>query len=843
MTHELILTSVAQGLNPKDHGFCPVAADAAVAPRIVQHLFALSHYRHFDSESEVSPVAYSHLILPGKIEHVLSRVADAGLDYQQKPNVLAHHIVLEGLEIVPESPAWLQALPGFHVSEWNEPPLQFTQGRSIPTLTNPQPLTRRQQIARQYRWLDPQKMALTGSVDTESETYRAAFQSNENQIVLAAPPTTPCPTWQELTGDAGWGGALADTVLTGQPVVVIYKPEQNILPLFVEALALLPSYVSWQTTFCTYFTGFPDTVPCQWKGVVAGSDEAKTLVRDINNLVLDLTIPMGEAPSGQYVDFARHGQEHMLPLDAEDDTAVLTDSDTKSFDEDTKKIEKETEISLNIPPVPLPGGKSDPALPTIQLPKKPPGLFETFLRRSSRFQFYFLYSIMLALTLLLFVLAVDQVGNFGIMRNLQNREQTVNPLPLDEDEPEIISELDEKDPVQIEPELTDAERTRKTFEEDREKQREPLLQFLEGFAVPDFLAIHFPDVYEGQIEPPVKATFDELKPLLPFAPALKLQFIPLFELPEVEVRTVLVLDALPDLVWRVDAVDTRTRLDVPMFLFQWTESGLEMDWHREGLGNQHLYDTILSSLGFLQLSVADEWESSMEIPLFAPMYAQPVRAADLVRLADTDSPEYVVELPFASELWRNVFAHHGHPGEVLLEIRAEPAEDVLAGIPLTESLTGTPLFDYQINFEVCTSQQAGVPEDGKTVYEDIMIPFVVWASLEEVVWREEAYEGRLRLELKELEAECAVLEEVLEQLPGQVFDFDRDNSVREKLEQQYKKNLDDVNFRIRSIAGILEKVSAAYEEVAQNESLRFYYWVFLTSADGKRKLLVLTTEI
>jgi len=848
MTHELILTSVAQGLAPKERGFCPVAADAEISSRVVQCLSELSVYRHpvnklgvdkLDVDkpgagrTSVSPVAYSHFILPGGIEHTLSRVADAGLDYQQKPNVLAHHVVLQGLEVIAESPAWLLALPGFHYSEWSGPPLRFTYGRPIPTLTNPQPLTRRQQIARQCRWLDPQKMALTGSVDTQSDTYLAAVQNNDDQAVLAASPTTPCPVWQEWTGDPGWAGVLAETVFSKQQAVLLYHPGQNILPLFVETLALLPPYTAWQVTFSTYFTGLPETIACQWKGVIAGSDEAKTLVRDLSHLVIDLTSPMGEAPEGRYVGFARYGQEHLLPFDDEDYAAGFAEADTKSHGEEEKK--KTTPINVT------PGKIPDSALPAIQLPKKQAGLLESFLRRSSRSQFYVLYSIMLLLMLFLLVLAVDQVAELGLIQKWRGVEEFSGLLPPAVPEPaqDILSELDK----QAEPEetgqetLTDAEKILETFEEEREKQKAPLLVRWQGLTLPDSLNICYPVVQEnGDIEDlPLTAMFGELHPVRPYAAALELRFVPLFGLSDVTIQTELLGDELPHLVWEVKAFDPGTGFGTPMFRFHWSEAGLEMDWQPEGLQSSYLYETVLSSLGFLQLSIADTPETAILIPLFTPQRQNPVKVADLVSTTDGEwsTPEYIEESPFATRLWREVFAHFAEkelPVKVILGARSEPEH--LSGT------AGTLTPSSQIHFKIHTSQQASVQTaEGGSILENITIPVSATASLEKVTWKIDDLFGQWREELERIEFDKEHLTQERNQL---ILDINRgERSPAER--GQYDAGLQTLESRRKEIESFLAKLPAAHTEIAENETGRFHYSVWLGSADGK-KLLVLTTD-
>ena len=92
MTHELILTSVSQGLEQDSAGFCVVAENEKIPRNLVKRLESLCDYRHLfppdSEESKSGPVVYSHLIFPG-VEttwHALSRIAAAGFDYRHEPN-------------------------------------------------------------------------------------------------------------------------------------------------------------------------------------------------------------------------------------------------------------------------------------------------------------------------------------------------------------------------------------------------------------------------------------------------------------------------------------------------------------------------------------------------------------------------------------------------------------------------------------------------------------------------------------------------------------------------------------------------------------------------------------
>lgn len=111
MSQEIVYTSAPQGLTVGSRGFCNVASTPAMATTLAERLEALSGYRHVfppqSPEAHLNPVAFSHLKLSiaGKAYHVLSRVADAGLDYSQRSNKLAHHVVLEPGELTNGGPA------------------------------------------------------------------------------------------------------------------------------------------------------------------------------------------------------------------------------------------------------------------------------------------------------------------------------------------------------------------------------------------------------------------------------------------------------------------------------------------------------------------------------------------------------------------------------------------------------------------------------------------------------------------------------------------------------------------------------------------------------------------
>ena len=270
MSQELHYTSVPRGLKPGSRGFCTVAATSQMSGPLIERLEAISGYQPVfspnDPSAALNPIAYSHLRVPvgGKVLSVVSRIGPAGLDYSGRPNKYAHHIVLEGNERPEGGPAWLLSQPGFVQAAWDGEPREIPLGR-IPPQGDRQP-----GVAR---------------------------------------------AWQMLTDDAGWAGTLAEMFLADpkRPVFLVFRPGMDLLPLFEEALALLPPSRRWEVDFSTYFSQLPQGVTCAWRGVIEGSEEANNARRLPNALVLDLCSPLGRAEGGALVHLARTGERREPP--------------------------------------------------------------------------------------------------------------------------------------------------------------------------------------------------------------------------------------------------------------------------------------------------------------------------------------------------------------------------------------------------------------------------------------------------------------------------------------------------------------------------------------------------
>lgn len=262
MIQELIYTSAPRGLKPGSMGFCTVATSQGLPSNLAERLEALSAYRQVyspqDPLAHLNPVAFSHLklVVAGKTYHVLSRVAAAGLDYSQRSNKIAAHLVLEPADLSGAGPTSILAAPGAVQATWEGDP------RILP----------------------------------------------EKNLPSTGRPAGVCREWQKITGDAGWGGALAEAVANPkQQVTLIFKPGQDMLALLDESLAWLTPAQRWGVSFCTYFTKLPSGVECRLRCVLDGSPEAAAARPSASHLVLNLCKPMEAAQGGPLVASARSG--------------------------------------------------------------------------------------------------------------------------------------------------------------------------------------------------------------------------------------------------------------------------------------------------------------------------------------------------------------------------------------------------------------------------------------------------------------------------------------------------------------------------------------------------------
>ncbi len=253
MANQLVYTSSPRGLKPGAVGFCVVACTRGMREQTTSALEALSGYRRVYTDANAAarnPVAYSHVVIETGTANirVLARVADAGLDYSGRTNKIASFLDVTQDPPAVSGPAALFAAPNLFVERWTSADLPRYYDAPI---------------------MLPQFVGLPAG----------------------------CEAWRQTTGDPGWAGVLAATVATRQQVVLVVRPDQNVLRLFQEAIALLPTPAErWNATFSTYYMKTPPGVRCQWKAVMQGSPEELAFRNAPGALVLDLTAP-GRLPN------------------------------------------------------------------------------------------------------------------------------------------------------------------------------------------------------------------------------------------------------------------------------------------------------------------------------------------------------------------------------------------------------------------------------------------------------------------------------------------------------------------------------------------------------------------
>lgn len=312
MSQELHYTSVPRGLKPGSRGFATVAATVGLPDALAERLEGLSGYQAVyppgDPSEALNPVAFAHVRLSvgSQRQDVLSRIGPAGLDYSGRPNKYAHHIVLDPDERPEAGPAWLLSQPGLFQDSWQGEPRTIPDGPAVPRGDRPPGVAQR---------------------------------------------------WQAITGDAGWAGVLAESFLADprRPVFLVYRPGAELLPLFVEAIALLPSSRRWDVEFSTYLTTLPPGIHCAWRGVLDGSTEVKNARRLPGALVIDLSRIAGRARGGPLVHLARTGERLVEPA-----------SDPAAASRSVAGSDGTYELSPMVahPPRPPAGGKPYPLEPS-----------------------------------------------------------------------------------------------------------------------------------------------------------------------------------------------------------------------------------------------------------------------------------------------------------------------------------------------------------------------------------------------------------------------------------------------------------------------------------------------
>jgi len=266
MAREIVITSVPRGVKLGRTGFQVAMQTAGLRDDLSAVLEKMAAYRHLPPGSGPNPVSWFHRLartVAGPV-HVVGRIVDAGVDFSNRSNKLAHMVVLDAADlgqVSQSSPAaMLAAVEGRLATSWTAGP----EERQAP-------------------------FSLTG---------------------IPASPAAACHTWEQVLGDAGWAGVVADRAVHNQPTMLVAADSspascRRLLTMFAEASAVVPPAKRWAITFDTT-TLAPDGI--LWRGTYAGSPESHASQPGL--LVIDLSRPQpipATMASGDLIQIARNG--------------------------------------------------------------------------------------------------------------------------------------------------------------------------------------------------------------------------------------------------------------------------------------------------------------------------------------------------------------------------------------------------------------------------------------------------------------------------------------------------------------------------------------------------------
>lgn len=248
--HELINTSLPNGLIAGTHGFATVAMTRNLPDGLRVRLEQLSAYAHRTSAHDESylrqnPVNWQHLILP-QGEHVVSCIQPAPFDYTGRTNRLAHHFCFARDEF-PRNGA--------------ETVIRLASDALTAAWTG------------EARWLEGNATLAT----------RLAAD-------VPANPAMTAPHWERLLGP-GIGLEMAKRVVQfvhenlhtpGKSLAFRVDAEtdadgRRLLGLFTDVISLLPQQMRRDVTFSTYAAALPTGMPCLLRGVYDDSAAFKVI--------------------------------------------------------------------------------------------------------------------------------------------------------------------------------------------------------------------------------------------------------------------------------------------------------------------------------------------------------------------------------------------------------------------------------------------------------------------------------------------------------------------------------------------------------------------------------------
>ena len=221
---ELVYTSVPQGLLPGTRGFSTAAFTAGMPPNLIMPLENLSGYNFVFQNGTLLPelnppcCCYIKMRFGNQTLPVASRIAPNGLDYSQRNNKIAHHWLFESPDEVAQTLCGTAGLLG------------------------------------------------------NSQYFMHNFTGEPRELPFRRVPVgkaakLPAVCFQELAGDCGWAGVIAQRFRTnpGQAFYIKYPRHTDpdkLLDLVCEVSALLNKDELANLTFSTYFIQQGSSTDC-----------------------------------------------------------------------------------------------------------------------------------------------------------------------------------------------------------------------------------------------------------------------------------------------------------------------------------------------------------------------------------------------------------------------------------------------------------------------------------------------------------------------------------------------------------------------------------------------------
>lgn len=237
MIEEVVYTSAQQGIDHTQSGYCVVAQTDEASAAVLDRIVMLSSFKAYESDNGL-PTNYSHQFFrhDGKRIHVLSRVGYGGKDHTGRDCLFAHHISSTPMTRFAEAgPAWVCATRQLFYKAWTAKPAKL-KPRQLPV----------------------------GEYDIEQ-----------------------CRIWESRVGSDKFARFLAKKVQEKdpRPVYVVFDPALRMLPLLVEAIALVPKAIRWRVTFSTLYTQLVPKFDCLVRCVVKGSSEHKNAEKNLGQII------------------------------------------------------------------------------------------------------------------------------------------------------------------------------------------------------------------------------------------------------------------------------------------------------------------------------------------------------------------------------------------------------------------------------------------------------------------------------------------------------------------------------------------------------------------------------